>query len=282
MVNDNLNSKAIRFLSDKMEPNEREEFERELENDQNLANLINDLKLIDEAGNISKNILGDHLSRELITQYCDNPNDLNDGELNKLQIHLKSCNTCQKKVEFCTKINDMIQIVDQSRLKTTKTTHDSDSLFKRIANFLFTPQFVFRPALGLGLIILLIIPAVYFMSSGEFSHDPYKLKAVTRATESRNVVTIDPDQEMVSLEFRVHVIENLIYDFEIYDSESNLIILKPSNKALFDPESDMPKPFILEIPSSYLLKGNYRLVVKEYENSIVQDTFIIIFEVEIK
>jgi hypothetical protein len=240
-----------RYLTGQMAPEERLRFEDELKSNKDLKSEVEELSNLFLGILIDDKISANHLNPEQIFQYAEEVNKIEKSLRGEIEDHLAKCPDCREEVELCQ---------ETLRASQAEAFGIKESLLKRIYNYLFGLQLILRPAYAVAILILLAIPSYFavnrYITSPAGIAEFRIADSGVRGIKEENIIKLDNKNNVVKLVFRVPVISDRLYSFELYDSSNNLKLSSPFNKA-----EDL---FAFEIPASYLKPGRYNLIVREY------------------
>jgi len=260
------NDMIVKYLADKMTPEERRSFEDKLKADDNLRNELKELSYIYTGTFILDSINTGHIDSESLVDYAENPSSFDKDSYDEIRSHIETCADCREEFELCR------QTYADSRVDPERT---GESLFAKIGRALFTPRLIFRPVYGMLLLVLLSIPIYLSTSIFLAKHAETitcRIESGTRATGIENYIIVKSNTKTVRLKFMIPVSNECIYDFMLYDPENKLRLTKHNN---------IPqKRFTFEVLTTYLIPGNNLLVVKELKNDVEQESFELYFNVE--
>ncbi len=252
------------FLAGKLDDQTRLGFEARLAADQKLQDAVTEYRRLAQGLAVIDSINRGHIDTHKLISFADEPNALSPGERTEIEHHLSSCADCREELNLC-------------RPPVTEPASQKSAFAQALA-WLFSPRPALRPIHVIALICILVIPQAYYFASNDpttQAASPFRLESTSRDLEPANDFIINPDQTLVLLEFVVPVIDDRVYDFELFDSEGNLIFAKPSNQ----PENILA----VEIPTTYLQDGRYQLRVIELDaNQNPTETFEYEFKVRLQ
>ena len=248
-----------KYLAGEMTPEERQDFESKTKEDKDLRELLTDLSILYKGEDLLQSIEADHIDSQQLALYAENQSSLPNDTQTNIRQHLKSCPECREELALCRKTLDTIKPLKPDTSK---------SWLARMMDSLLTPRPILRPVYAAAVLFIIAVP-IYLIVFGTFRAEQVAtvshLEPVARSTiDSIKTVTLSSEIKLVPLEFYVPLpIEQdsaLYYDFELFDSKTNLILALPNNPP--------KKPFALDVPRSYLSAGDYTLKVWKVENGI--------------
>jgi len=257
--------RVLSYLSGDMDDTERRTFDKELANNSDLRELLTDFQFVETGAAILDKIESDHISSELLLEYSENRQSLDNKDITAIEKHLQLCGQCREDLEFCRH--------DLPSGQESKATGFWESLFSAFG-YLFKPRLVLRPVYGLALLLAIIIPAFIFYSGGDLEKgyiSSFNIQPGTRDIGTANDIVVSPTDRFVELNFTIPVMDDRHYVISLLNGDSLLVMTKYE----YDPD----ELFEIDIPLSYLSEGKNYLVVGEFEGDIEQDRYNFIFSV---
>jgi hypothetical protein len=264
------NDEIIAYLRQTMSEPERQAFEKRLSEESQLREELEEIRELDTGLRWLAETTGDHPDSILLAEYAEDPDSLSDQSRREIETHLVKCPDCREEV-------DLSKLALSRALGRTQTA--KEPVWKRLVDRLVIRPVVLRPVYALAATLLLV--AVGFFAGGGLQQPGEVTQMFTlvdsgvRGAADVNVVSIRESTEVVELEFSEPVRLDRVYDFELYDINGRLLLAAPGNLAR--------KPFVFEIPASYLDAGEHTLKVIEKDvNGNVHHKSSIPFEVVIE
>ena len=237
------------YLTGKMNPDKRIEFESELEKNQQLRDELAELKQLDFGLTVLDAINNGHIDSYLLVAYATNPNEIDSDMRREIEQHLESCDECREELAIC------------RPAKSIKSKKHPRGFLASLQELIALPSAHWRAVYTAMVLLILAIPIIYLgQQFGEqtpltatFSIIP----AESRDLRSPNNIIIPSNVTHVRLEFVLPVLEGCTYDFELYDAEEKLVAFQGGNVS--------EDSFAFEVISSDLENGDYTLRVTEFD-----------------
>ena len=174
------------------------------------------------------------------------------------------CDRCSEELTMCQ---------DAFKHSYPPEVNKEATFFKKILSFLFPEEIVFKPVI-VYLSTFVIIFATYFITSdileGPRDQVTFNLiSAEVRGGRHQNEIMIQEKQNLIELEFSLPTIENNYYNINLLSQSNDTIMTWYHIKHQI--------PFALDIPTTYLYKGQFSMLVSN--ESDVEEYYTITFSV---
>jgi len=204
-----------------------------------------------------------HIDSETLVNFAENRSALGSSKILEINNHLKSCHDCSEELKLAENTFKAVPI-------------EPVSIFEKIREFFFTPNWAIKPVAGMIIILMLIVPMMTFLPFLADQGDNMQICSIkpgVRDVGVENNIILNRDKRIVKIEFTLPIIEEAknTYDFELFDPDRRKLLTRHNNPA--------QSPFAFVIPTVYLQNGKYTLWVVEFENGKELDRHELIFNI---
>lgn len=248
------------YLAGKIGSADRAALEAKLKESQQLQNELAELKQLQMGLTALEAASAGHIDSQLLARYAADPGELDEEIRKEIEDHIESCDECREELLISRPVVSRAAVTAQERKR---------SLVLAWLKWLVSPRLAVRPVYGLIALVVLALPIAYLglQDSAEgMAQATYEIiPAGARDLRSMNDIVIRPDVAIVQLRFMVPVLDDCVYDFELYDADDRLVLARYDNPP--------QKSFDLKLRGCDLVDGTYTLRVKELKDKRELDTF---------
>ena len=220
------------YLAGKLPDEKRQELEARLAECQELRETLKEFHQLYSGMAVMDAASSGHIDSEQLVAYSDDPGSFTPALRENIENHLDDCADCREELKLC---RDIPAVTDSDQ-----------GWIASMLQWFMTPRVALRPAYVVAAVCLLILPQVYMVATRDSfrpSVAELHLQGVTRDVVSTNILEIRPDNKITHLEFVLPVLKDRRYDYELHNSDGQLLFVKPNN-----PPKDV---LAVEIPSTY-------------------------------
>ena len=239
------------YLKNELSTEQLNEFEAALSHDSKLRKEVQDATYLYVGMAIADKTAGDHIDSEHLAIYGTQPEEIEEHTRKEIEEHLKECSDCSTELKLCRLAN----------IEPDNTPATSRGWFSRLLDLFMIRQVQFRPAIAFASFLLIAVATSYQIGLFQSISSEIPTFALSsqrhRGTDDGNVITIDPNQDVIELQLTLPTRTGSVYTFEIVDPQSITVLSFPNRPHQI--------PFALFIPSRYLADGKHTIrVVEEF------------------